>query len=256
MKWFVEGGAQIAGTIAKNLSDVSIKNAISPEEAFPPKYQRKPVVDKEKLSQSPKVYIGIQSDRDCKLILNPIEGEKMIKFVNESIVDLKGRLIDTINELTKYHEKRIDELRKLLTLDQSKEFDMYEYIDALEAMIIKVKASVKEEDELFRLNVNELVKGYNEDKKGLHPPSIKESIFKRTKDKIVEKLNLQIKPIKEREIDTICKGTLVLGKEKEVSCNITHVHLSKGYIHVVYTENETKHRDKDIYFKNLCIMDV
>lgn len=60
--------------------------------------------------------------------------------------------------------------------------------------------------------------------------------------------------MKLKETETICKGTLVLGKGKEVQCNISHVHLSKGYIHVVYTENETKHRDKDIYFKNLCII--
>lgn len=256
------GGAQLNNLIASNFSDESVKNVIQPETVFSIDNKRIPKIDDEKLKISPTVSEGVLGVRECKLKMTKEMGKKLILAINESIAASKKDLKASITDLQKVHAERMNALYALLKGNQSdKVSDVYEYIDSLETILNTTKKALKANDEDFKQHVNEVLEGYNKDKKGRHPILKEQSSLKEIKNKIFTKFNIKrtitnTERIEKKKFDGII-GKLVIG-DKENECDVTSVHIGRGIISVVYTVSSgstEKHYDKEIYFKNLCILD-
>lgn len=254
IKKLLKGGAQVGGSIASGISEKSIKEFLADETVFNPEKKIPEIVD-EKLKATPKLYEGLRTEKKCKLILTKEEGTKLIENIGVSLSKLKTALKKGIDELKTVHEEKIKDLRGLLTPESQTgaSADIYEYIDSLKSMISTVQNELKKNNDDFVKKVNELVNAYNKTKKGRHPISEKESTFDEIKRKLGIRSKSKVSPTPE-EKESLSTGTLIIKPGAEFECKITYVNLSKGIINVNYKKPDRKQEDKEISFRDLCIV--
>lgn len=254
------GGAKIEKLNVLDIPDASVQTFISPESLINPMGPRDhiPPINRDNLDKDMKLDTGAQSIKVCKLMLSNEEGIKLIQFVNSSVKDLKDRLRAGIAELEKHQKEVYKMYRDSVVLGSAGDkMDVYSYFETVENKLKLAKSDIKKVDEEYKKNIKELVEGYNQDKKGRHPPIMEKSIFLKAKQAIIGKIKPTEKPapVVESKSETGVRGKLLLGKE-DFECDVIAVHLSKGLISVAYTKmikENKKHYDMDISFKNLCI---
>lgn len=262
LKYFQEGGAKIEPMNVLDIPDTSVKIFISPESLINPmgKMDHIPPINRENLKKDMELDTGAQSIKKCTLMLSNEEGNNLIQFINSSVKALKDKLRTGIQDLENHQKEVYDMYRKSVILDDktSKKMDVYSYFKTIENKLKLAKSAIEDIDKEYMKNIQKLVDGYNQDKKGRHPPIMSNSIFLKAKQEIMNKLKPKTKyitPDTESKSEIGVKGKLILEKE-ELECDIVSVHLSKGLISVTYNKmikEKQKHFDKDVSFKNLCI---
>lgn len=255
----LNGGAVLDKISTFDIPETNVRNMLSQEAILNPigSLDRIPPINQEILKNDPKLVIGVQTLKICKLILSKEEGDKLVSFVNDSIKARKTKLREDIENLKKKYDETCQKYRDSLVLGQAgKEMDMTTYFETIENKIKLAKGDMKKIDDEYKKTIKDIIDNYHQAKRGRHPPiADKSKTLGITSFWKKNKIGVDTEGVGTPSVGVITTGKILVGDEL-IACDIVAIHLSKGIISIVYGKaigDAVKHTNMDVNFKDLCI---
>lgn len=211
--------------------------------------------------------------RNCKIIVNKKDGDRLISSIQLSMKILKDQLMTGIKLLANHYGKIVGELRKTLENPGDAKLENFDYFNTMKHNVNVVIPKYNKISEEYRRYINELQTVYNNTKMGLHPLSNTVDPLGDAFQKIGLKLNISMDSAKISEIkkkyatavkdlytkerfDVSCKlPNVFVPKGKTMTASIVSVNLSKREILCEYYYVPGKNIYERGKFDEMCIID-